>query len=307
MSLRHRLASVFLSNLGLLLGCGSGQVRETPPPVCVFARPTLEGQPIAEPSNADLVRLVLGSGARLGAVAPSADCGGDALTVRPNACEPRLSPLPRVPVGDAQLIARRVSSTEQLVWLIARSDGVEGEGPIALVEKRAQGMVVRAKGVLRAEIGRARPRLALEGSLLVVDSERCAGESPSTCERTAHLLVRRGVRFERVPVLDRQDHCLAGPSFAMSRTSIVALPDGWQRRFELAASWEERGHGIVIHETVTMRDTDPRTLSIPPRPFRVVSGDRIVRVDDGLVGDVGPLLERAMVQFGSVAASTAEE
>lgn len=304
MSVRHHFLCAFVVvALPCVVACGPGQVRETPPPVCVLQRPTPEGQQPGEPSNAELLRLVLGSRARIGQLSPSADCRGEVITAPRIACEERTTTLPAVLVGDEQVISRRVSATEQLVWIIARSDGIEGEGPIALVEKREQSLVVRAKGVLRADIARARPRLVLDGKVLLADAERCTGDNPASCERTAHLLVRRGVRFERLPVLDENDRCMNGPSFALNRTMSRDLPDGWRRRFELAASWQETGNAIVIHETVTMRDADPRTLAIPPRPFRVVSADRIVTVHDGFTADARPLLERALVEFGSVAAA----
>lgn len=288
-----------------LAACG-GEVVDTPRPVCRLPRPgETQAERSREPSNQELLQLVLGESAERGARAPAAECSGERIALRRTECDSELTTLPAISVGDDEIITRRVSDTEQLVWIITHSDGLEGEGPVALIEKRERDLVVRALGVLRADRGRPRLRLAARGALLVAESERCRDQDDATtCERTAHLLARNGDRFDRVPLRDQDsDRCITGPQVALSRRLTRELPDGWQREFELSASWEEQGNRIVIHETVTMNDSDPRVPAIPPRPFRQVSRDRVVAVDSGMRTDVAPLLDLALVEFGSVRAS----
>jgi hypothetical protein len=247
---------------------------------------------------------MLGPDARLEARGPETECSGTAIAATRSACDPEATSLPAIPVTDEEVLTRRVSDVQQLVWIITRSDGVEGEGPVALVERREHGLVVKAQGILRADRGRPRLRLASDGRVLVVDSERCSDPNdPATCQRTAQILVKNGNRFERVPVRHRQTgRCLTPPAIALTRSETRTLPNGWERTFSLAASWEDAAGAIVVHESVSVRDRDPRAPAVPTRPFREVSTERRITLGNGLSGEERPLLDRTLLELGSVEA-----
>jgi hypothetical protein len=294
------LLGLSLAGLG---GCG-GEVRETPPPLCTLSRENeTEQARRRDPDNEELVRLMLGSGARLEGRAPESECSGQPTSAHRSECDAEAATLPTVELTDASIVTRRVTDERQLVWIMTRSDGVEAEGPIALVERRERGLVVKAQGVVRADRGRPRFRLVSNDRILVVESERCRDENdPATCERTAQILVRNGNRFEREPVRHRETgRCLTPPSVALSRTTTSTLENGWERTFLLSASWEEGSGGLVVHETVSVRDRDPRAPAVPPRPFREVSSDRTLTLGSGLTGEDVPLLQRTLVDLASVA------
>ncbi len=297
-----------LAALSLLLplgaaGCAS-TVREDPPPFCSLSRAgQSEEARRRDPSDEELLRLVLGPNARFDARAPDADCAGAPTAAAQTECEPRLAELPLVSLSRASILSRSLPDGRRIVWIVTRSDGREGEGPIALVERREESVVAKVQGVVRADLGRARFKLASNERVLVVESERCEDPNdPSSCERTAQLLVRNGNRFVREPIRDRRTgRCLNGPFIALSRRTTRALADGWERSFLATSSFEDSADGLVVHETVSMRDRDPALASVPSRPFRDVSSDRQIVLGSGLVGDEVPLLERTLVDLGSVA------
>jgi hypothetical protein len=290
-------------SLASLAGCG-GEVRETPPPLCTLSRENeTEQARRRDPDNEELARLMLGSGARLEGRAPESECSGQPTTAHRSECDAEAATLPIVDLTDASIVARRVTDERQIVWIMTRSDGVEAEGPIALVERRERGLVVKAQGVARADRGRPRFRLVSNDRILVVESERCRDENdPSTWDRTAQILGRNGNRFEREPVRHRETgRCLTPPSLALSRSTTSTLENGWERSFLLSASWEAGGGGLVVHETVSVRDHDPRAPAVPPRPVREVSSDRTLTLGSGLTGEDVPLLQRTLVDLASVA------
>jgi hypothetical protein len=294
------LLGLSLASLG---GCG-GEVRETPPPLCTLSRENeTEQARRRDPDNEELVRLMLGTSARLEGRAPESECSGQPTSAHRTECDAEAASLPTVELTDASIVTRRVTDERQIVWIMTRSDGVEAEGPIALVERRERGLVVKAQGVVRADRGRPRFRLVSNDRILVVESERCRDENdPATCERTAQILVRNGNRYEREPVRHRETgHCITPPSVALSRTTTSTLENGWERTFLLSASWEEGSGGLVVHETVSVRDRDPRSPAVPPRPFREVSSDRTLTLGSGLTGEDVPLLQRTLVDLASVA------
>lgn len=294
--------------LGLLVGallsgaCGNSG----PPKVAVCKLPPVEdadSEVHAEPSTKELVKLVLGAQAALGSKAPPNECTGQPIAVPPNDCEGERASLPSVVVGDAEVVTRNVSFSERLVWIITKSDGVEGEGPVALVERdEDEGLVVRAIGTLRTQRDKPRLRMSDDGKLLIVDTEKCTDpDDPATCNRSARLLVKRGTRFEPGSVKHPKTlACIAGATIELTRKLTKPLPNGWDRSFELAASWEAKDDVLTIYETVTILDSDPTKPAIPPREFRKVSATRLVKIGEVVASEATPLLTRAMVEFGSL-------
>lgn len=288
-------------------GCNN-EVRETPPPLCTLAREDTDEARRRDPDNAELLRLMLGESARVDSRAPDTECSGQRTVAEHNECDGEQDSLPTVTITDAEIITRRLTDDRQIVWVITRSNGVEGEGPIAIVERRERGLVAKTQGVLRADLGRPRFRLASNDRVLVAESERCRdANDPATCDRTAQLLVRNGNRWEREPVRHHETgRCITPSSIALSRTTTSTLANGWERTFLLSASWEDSSGGIVVHETVSVRDRDPRSPVVPPRPFRDVSSDRTLTLGSGFTGEDQPLLERTLVELGSVHAPERE-
>jgi hypothetical protein len=283
-------------------GCNN-EVRETPPPLCTLAREDTDEARRRSPDNAELLHLMLGPSARVDGRAPDTECSGSTTVAEHTECDPDQSSLPSITITDAEIITRRLTDDRQIVWIITRSDGVEGEGPIAIVERRERGLVAKTQGILRADRGRPRFRLAANDRVLVAESERCRDENdPASCDRTAQLLVRNGNRWEREPVRHRETgRCITPPSIALSRTTTSTLANGWERTFLLSASWEDSSGGLVVHETVSVHDRDPRAPVVPPRPFRDVSSDRTLTLGSGFTGEDVPLLQRTLIDLGSVA------
>lgn len=292
----------------LVAGCNN-EVRETPPPLCTLARPDTDEARRRTPDNEELLHLMLGESARVDGRAPESECSGHTTVAEHTECDGEQSSLPTVTITDAEIITRRLTDDRQIVWIITRSDGVEGEGPVAIVERRERGLVAKTQGILRADRGRPRFRLAADDRMLIVESERCRdANDPATCDRTAQLLVRNSNRWEREPVRHFETgRCITPPSIALSRTTTSTLANGWERTFLLSASWEDSSGGIVVHETVSVHDRDPRSPVVPPRPFRDVSSDRTLTLGSGITGEVVPLLERTLIELGSVHAPEGDE
>ena len=250
---------------------------------------------------------MLGTGARLGARAPERECSNTAIVVDRSECDTAVASLPIVEIGDAQIITRRLSDTAQISWVITRSDGTEGEGPVALIERRERGLVVRAQGTLRADLGRPRFRLMANNTILMIDSERCTNaDDPSTCQRTAQLMLKSGNRFVREPIRHRETgRCLGTSEIPLARTVTHTLGNGWERTFALNASLEESGSGLLVHETVSVTDRDPRSPVVPPRPFREVSADRELAHGSTWTAESGALLQRTLIELASVEAPLA--
>jgi hypothetical protein len=290
--------------LGMLLAsCGASEVREERRAFCALSRPETEGQqrPVTE---AEWTRLVVGEASSGSSV--TAAC--DRTPIRwqlPTECSPTLES-----AGDAQPIplapdsttVRRYGNSKSFVFVKThRYSNGEVLGPLAIVDKTPQGIFVRNLGVLRTREERLRLKINGAGNLLIAEGETCTdANDPASCTR--------GVRF--LPIVDDQFHaaaidledrqCVSPAMFTPSFSQTITLPNGWRRSFSLAASYEEKDDGVVIHEQVTIEDSDPRAPSVPPRRFRQVESDRFIRVNAGrLVSDKVPLWDRAMQEHGA--------
>lgn len=301
-----RFSPTFLVISGALalFACGGGQ----PPKVAVCKLPPPEGveidpEVVKPPSTEELVTLVLGERAKLGDEAPANECTGKPIEAPTDDCDGEKAPLSPTPVGPEEIVTRSISFTETLVWIITKTDGVEGEGPVALVERDLEeGLAVRAIGTLRTKRTRPRLKMSDDRKLLIIDSDECGDpDDITTCERSARLLVLRGTRFVPAAVKHPKTlECIAGSTIELSRTLERELPSGWTRSFQLAASWEAKNDSLYINEMVTIVDSDPENPSVPPRPFREVTAKRRVKIgEDRVVSAEEPLLDRAVVQFGS--------
>ena len=116
---------------------------------------------------------------------PARQCNGLPATLDtdgcPNGPEPAARIAPR-PLAPRDLVVVGLGDARRLVWVMTDhlSDG-QAEWPVAIAEVQAQGVVVRAIGVLRAYPENVSLRLARVGggTVLVADSELCS--KPGTC------------------------------------------------------------------------------------------------------------------------------
>ena len=288
----------------LLVSCGGHEVRDDRRPLCFLSRPTEDGQPVRPVSAEEWMRLMLASGSLNGTA--SATCQNEPIswhlpTNCANGMELGDEPQP-VPLVRESVITRRVSPTENLVW-IRTHQYANGErlGPMALVETTPQGLVVRTLGVLRTREERLRVKMGASGNVLIAEGETCTDDhDPSTCTRLIRFLPVTSDHFRAGAINNEEGRCLSPASFEPTKTTTITLDNGWARKFVLAASYEEKGEGIVIHEQVTISDSDPRHAEVPPRPFRMVDGDRHLRISgDSLVSDSLPLWDRALREHGA--------
>lgn len=159
---------------------------------------------------------------------------------------------------------------------------------------------------------------------MVADGERCpredeGGESDaaesadgsdaeSPCLRYARLLPVVGDRLLTSQVRSsRENECLGPAQVWLARRHTVALQNGWERTFELAASMEYRAGAVIVHEQVTATDRDPRDPGRPGRRFRTSSDDQVIFIRRGGLESEGvPLFERAIRAGGSTQLPIAE-
>lgn len=219
---------------------------------------------------------------------------------------PESEPLEPRAFTDDDVVVGRAPGNFRLVWVITQrfSDG-EGVGPIALVEFVQRGVAVRAIGTLRARTGRARLRIETVGGerIVVAEGEHCSNpEDPATCRRAARLLAVRGNRLSGEHLmLDGTDACVGPAYFHLARDQWVDLPSGWRRHFELNTTLTFNTGVVGVHESMVVRDQDPRVPAVPPRLFRRVDADRRVLVSHaGLYTDQPSLWVRVMERAASV-------
>jgi hypothetical protein len=338
---RFRLSYLFAPALLLVFGlfaaqaCGGPETPEDPPPVCYASHPIPDGGMMRNLDTdqwADLVVRSYHEGTQ-----SSQDCVGNNVTWHPTdrACDvhededeeaPQAVPITEesVIVGRSDTVARKP------VWVITHhfADG-DGFGPVAVTERNSEGVAVRAIGMLRLPIERARLRLRTTGGqeILVADGERCPPEDEDrddqpqnvppeegaeeeeapTCIRYARLMPLVGDQLLSPELRTESGQCLGPAQVYLARESMVGLENGWQRKFKLAASMEFVGPTITIHEQVVAEDSDPRDPGRPARLFRTTDADRVIFLRRGGMRSEGiPLFERSVRATGSTQLPIAE-
>lgn len=315
--------------------CGGGSdTPEEPPPVCYASHPVPDGGFIENLDTDEWADLVV-RGYHEGQ-ASAQDCVGDPIEWRPtdDACdvhEPSDEPPPNaVPLTEESVIVGRSDSAMvKPVWVITHEfeDG-DGFGPVVLTERDGEGVAVRAIGSLRMPTDRARLRLRETGGqrFVIADGERCpeqdeptepppedvadgetTDEAEPTCLRYARILPVVGDDLASPEVRTEEGQCLGPAQVYLAREEKVALQNGWERTFRLAASMEYRGGAVIVHEQVTVEDSDPRDPGRPPRMFRTSDGDRVLYLRRGGIRSRGiPLFERSVRANGSTQLPIAE-
>ena len=308
--------------------CGGSDTPEDPPPVCYLSHPIPDGGMMRNLDSNEWADLVV-RGYREGA-SSNQNCVGDAIQWRPTdrACQVHEPDDERPPQAaelteESVVIGRSDSVSVKPVWVIThRFEDGDGFGPVALTERTAEGVAVRAIGTLRMPTDRARLRLRETGGqqIVVADGERCpeededandaptnveseeggAEEEEPTCIRYARVLPVVGDQLMSPELRTREGQCLGPAQIYLSREQTVALENGWERTFQLAASMEYRGGAIIVHEQVVAEDRDPRDPGRPARLFRTTDADRVVHLRRGGMRSEGiPLFERAIRADGS--------
>ncbi len=340
MSRSSRLPYVLAPGLAIVAmsfaaqACGGSQVTEDPPPVCYLSHPVPDGggvRPLRPNEWADLLVRSFHEGQT-----GNQDCVGNtiqwhATDTQCDVHEDPNEPGPRaVPITEESVIVGRGGDDIMVkpVWVIThRFENGDGFGPVAVTQRTAEGIVVRALGTLRLPIGRARIRLRETGGqqIVVADGERCpsdgqqqgsgdpdmappanAGgddaeeEEPETCLRESRLMPMIGDQLLSPELRTPEGQCLGPALVDLSRETTVPIANGWERVFRLAASMEYVGGSVVVHEQVTAQDRDPRDPGRPARAFRTTDGDRVIRLDHGGMQANGiPLFERTVRAHGS--------
>ena len=223
------------------------------------------------------------------AARPTLDCSGSPVVWQePVADEcresgPDVALLPMAPrLTDEDLVLETVRADLRIVWVIARryANG-EALGPVGLVERTDQGIVVRALGSLRSFPLHSRLKLERVGDtrVLVAEGEQCTVDSPSVCRRFARLLPLRNGRFFAEAVTGQDGRCLGPTWFPLSREQLFQLPGGYQRQVVMTSTLKFESDGIRLNEEVAMHDLDPKQPSVPPRAYRRAQAERTLRVD----------------------------
>lgn len=297
-----RMSMIASASLLLLAGCAARQK----PGIC-FMDVAREERPVL--SAEDWFALMLhGFDRKQGTVArPTLDCSGSPVVWQePVADEcreagPEVVPLPPAEhLTDEDLVMATVRADLRLVWIIARrySNG-EALGPVGLVERTDQGIIVRALGSLRAFPQHSTLRLERSGNVdvLVVEGEQCTTEAPQVCRRFARLLPMRHGRFFAESVTSQEGKCLGPTWFPLSREQMLDLPSGMQRKVEQSATLKFGPKGIIVAEEVTMHDVDPQQPAMPPRPYRRAQAERKLWVEGiRLVGTTSSLWVKLVEQ-----------
>jgi hypothetical protein len=190
--------------------------------------------------------------------------------------------LPARPLDERDVVIAPYAENVQLVWVMTgRYAAGDALGPVAIVERKRDDLLVRAAGVLRAFPGRAKLRLEKVGAteILVAEGERCAGRDPSTCQRGARVVPLRGDRFRPEQFLSEEGACLSPAWVDLSREESERL-DAGIRRFQLTASLSFEPALLRIDEEIVVHDFDPSKPATPPRLVRRAHGDRVITVSD---------------------------
>lgn len=302
---------IWLGSLGgLVLFTGCHAEPAVVAPLCAVELPHVDEDTTRPLRTSEWLQFLVGASEGTS----SADCTGYAIEDPvDHACQPQRSPLSAVAITEESIMTVRIDYEHQLQWVHTHTNAAgDRVGPVALVERTETGWAVRAMGTVVAPAGRPRLRMESLGGhdVLVSQGERCTNpEDPETCESQVRLWLRQGDRFEATSVRqDNEEHTCIGPAMVdISRSTVIPLPNSWQRAFRLAASVEYQGGQVLIHEQVVVHDSDPNLPGVPPTPFRVIDSDRTLTFRDGyLVASARPLWDRSLEQLGSVALTAQE-
>ena len=306
-----------LAWLGIVAAFGAvactKDVPETPAPLCYLSTaPESEAEDeeapvVIRPATPDQWATLL-VGTSRGTVDRA--CTGDAVRApRPSAtCLADVAPygdaVPR-PLDEESVVVGRVEHGRKIVWLITHETASgDGLGPIAYVEEDGRGLAVRALGMVQAPMGRPRLRWESAGStdMAIVEGERCDdADRPETCIREARMVLRDGPLLVPAEVHHADGSCIGDAQLALSRTSTVALPSGWERTFRLSASYEVRGGVVLVHEQVVAEDHNPAIPDLPARPYRTSETDlRWAPTGRRFVANESPLWRRMVGDAGDM-------
>lgn len=159
----------------------------------------------------------------------------------------------------------------------------------------------RTRQLLIAEGETCVPREEEQGDDASQESELDDDEENEVCSRSADLMYRQGNNFVQTELFHVSGRCLGRARMLYSNDTDVELAGGWQRRFNLAASYEFAGARMVVHQQVIAVDRDPSQPEVPPRPYRRAEADmhwfpfqgRFVTPNDSL-------WERMLIRHGSL-------
>ncbi len=217
--------------------------------------------------------------------------------------ETETSRLERVAVSENELVFSQLTERKRLVWAIThRFDNGEALGTIAISEFTQSGVVVHAIGSLRAPGQRVRMQLKQsgEGMVLLVEGQLCAEDSESACPRFVRAMLLRGKRFIPAPLRNKIGDCLSPAYFPLQRTLALKMDGGGVRRYAMSSSVKVNELGIVVHEQLTVHDSDPSQPESVPRLRRQAEIDRQIRVVRGrFIPESKSLWERVEAETGT--------
>jgi hypothetical protein len=288
-------------SLLLLAGCAARQK----PELC-FKEVTREERPVL--SAEDWFALLLhGFDRERGTAArPTLDCTGSPVVWQEPVSDecreegPQVVALPPSErLSDEDLVMETVQADLRLVWVIARrfSNG-EALGPVGLVERTDEGIIVRALGSLRSFPRHSRLELKQSGDakVLVAEGEQCTTEAPQVCRRFARLLPLRHGRFFAESVTRQDGKCLGPTWFPFGRVQLFDLPNGLRRKVEQTSTLKFVPEGILLNEKVEMHDLDPNQPEMPSRTSRSSEAKRLLQVQGNRLVATEPSLWVKLVE-----------
>jgi hypothetical protein len=288
----------------LAAGCSSAPVVVRPWSRNALCAAPAEGAADAKVSpDAWLALLLQGYDARARrATRPAVDCTGAQVdwTAPAIACadsEFTRKLLPDGPIAPDDVLVSPAGPRLWLVWILTgRYASGDALGPVALVEREPERLVVRALGTLRAHPVRARLRLERAGGeeVLVAEGEACAGSENAPCARSARLMPLQGERFAQEPLVGEGGRCVAPAVVDLARQEN-RREDGALHRLELSASLAFDAAGIRVDELVVVQDV-PRKAEAPPRLLHRAQDTRVLTFANGRLSAPGPSLWARMTE-----------
>lgn len=214
--------------------------------------------------------------------------------------------LERTAVSEKDLVFSQLTKSKRLVWGIThRYENGEALGSVAISEFTPNGVVVHAIGALRAPGQRVRMELKQtdEGEVLLVEGQLCAEDSEAACPRYVRAMQLRGKRFIPVPLRNKVGDCLSPAYFPLERELALKMDDGGVRKYSMTSSIKVNRKGVVVHEKLTVHDSDPSQPESVPRLRRQAEIDRQIRVVRGrFIPESQSLWHRVEVDTGTGAA-----